>query len=128
MFRGFRRSLRIFFFFSRSVCFFPPFFSDCGNHQPIGFLPRREGNLLSFCSTPNQLRPQHSLLFGPLEAHEVLKEILSIVEKTPHAPPSLSLKQGWTLLASTCKAELSAHFGPLTPGVTQLWWPVFFCL
>lgn len=28
MFRGFRRSLRIFFFFSRSVCFFPPFFSD----------------------------------------------------------------------------------------------------
>lgn len=35
MFRGFRRSLRIFFFFSRSVCFFPPFFSDCRSHQSV---------------------------------------------------------------------------------------------
>lgn len=62
MFRGFRRSLRIFFFFSRSVCFLPPFFSDCGNR----WSPSEGRNPPGPCSHPQPFLPAAPSAFGML--------------------------------------------------------------
>lgn len=110
MFRGFRRSLRIFFFFSRSVCFFPPFFSDCRSHQSTGGKETHPQPLL--CPVPSSAS-RHPLCLTLQENTRSSRRCWQHWTRQSPQTPSQSLWRG--------------SQPTLVTTVTQPWWPVFFC-